>query len=376
MSFPTAALPFSTSVQFAGVQTPPLNLQTMKVMQEEFCHDMVTMQFWADDADSDSYASGMPMILTFGRPDTKRTFYGYVSHVSRTNNALSTVTTPTDRNSTCVVCVGASFPMKQTDTKSYFSQTASQVVQSIADQFGLAANIVPDSMVWPVLSMAGRSYWQFCVALAKRIGYTFYCSGIQLVFKPRQTNPASLNGLVATYDYRNNPGGLPVFTPILGATSPAGGQLLNRQYGTIDPRTNQIIYSQVTGSPQPTVLGSSVNIPLFNETQHFTANSQSEANAKLSGVGTLNQLHITATATAGGNPLVSQGSLIFVQNANGGQDGLWFVQKAAQSIDRSTYTMDLNLGRDSIGATTSIGIAPLLQSLPVAVLTNGTWVAQ
>jgi len=76
-----------------------------------------------------------------------------------------------------------------------------------------------------------------------------------------------------------------------------------------------------------------------------------------------------------GNPQVSQGSLILVQNANGGQNGLWFVTKAAHSITKQTYSMALDLGRDSIGSTNSIGIIPQTSSTPQAQLVSNIWVA-
>lgn len=372
----TAVSPFSSSVQFYGTQVPPLGPNYLQVYQEEFKHDIAVMQFWADDVDADSYASGAPMVAVFGRPPVSRIFYGYVNHPTRTNNALSTVSSLTDRNSTTITCMGASWFMKQAGNRSWEGMTASQIVQAVADIFGLAADITPHETVWPSVPMAGMSYWQLCVMLAKRIGYTFYCSGVQLVFKPRQTDPSNLSGLIASYNYRADPGSLPVFTPTLGATSPAGGQLVDRQSASINPRTNQVIYSHVSGNPSPTILGSTINTPIFRKTEHFTVSSQEEADAKTAGAGLSNQLYLTATALANGNPLISQGSLIYVMNANGSQNGLWFVEKAVQLLNTSTYSMDLCLGRDSLGAAAVIDGTSQIKTPPIAALSGGVWRAQ
>jgi hypothetical protein len=377
MTVPTAALPFSSSVQFSGfgIKVPAAGPTVLSIKQKEFNHEIVNMQFWGGDVDSDSLQSGTPVMITFGRPLIKRAFYGYVNHAGRVNNALSTVNAMSGRNAVNITCIGPTWPMKQTDTKVWFNTTASQVIEDIAEIFNLDVSVVPHSTVWPCLQMAGQSYWQFACRLARMIGYTFYGSGIQLVFKPRNTNPNDLASLAAFYDYKNDPGGLPVFSPVVGITSPAGGQLVDRQMAGIDPRTNQIFYSEVSGVPTPTVLGVTSQTPFFTETEHFSADSQQESDALVMGCAADNQLYITASATAVGNPLITAGSLVYVQNANGGQNGLWFAKCAEHVLGTTTYITQLDLGRDSIGATVAVSTRIRTQTNPRAQLRNGTWVA-
>lgn len=377
MSNAALILPYSSSVVFSGsgLSTPLPGPNTLEITQQEFMHDTAVLEFWGGDVNSDSLVSGTPMLLTFGTSSFQRVFYGYVNDASRMNNSLGGMSL-VQRNAVCVTCVGASWPMKQVGNQVFTSMATWQIIQAVADMFGLDTDIVPDTTVWPSRQMAGMTYWQFCVSLAQLIGYTFYCNGIQLVFKPRQTNPANLSSLAAIYDYQNNPAGLPVFNPTVGATNPTGGQLANRQLAGINPRTLQTVYAQVSGSPAPTSLGSAPVTPPFNKTEHFSVQSQQEAQAKVNGAGALNQLFITASATGVGNPQVSQGSLIFVQNANGSQNGLWFVTKAVHTQNTQTYAMNLNVGRDSMGATLSVSVTPQYQSLPIAVLKGTTWAAQ
>lgn len=369
-----STLPFSVSVQFygAGISTPLPTPNTFKASQKEYAHDIITMEFWGGDVNSDSLASGTPVVILFGTSGSQRAFYGYVNHAGRTNNTLAG-TTAVQRNATQVTCVGASWPMKQAGTQVFTSMATYQIIQSIATSFNLETDIVPDTTVWPSRAMAGQSYWQFCVGLAQLIGYTFYCNGIQLVFKPRQTNPNSLSSLAAIYDGKSDPAGLPIFSPVVGATNPTGGQLANRQSAGVNPRTLQTISAQVSGSPSPTSLGSVTVNPIFNTTEHFPVSSGSEANTKTMGSGALNQLFITATAQTVGNPQVSQGSLVYVQNSNGSQNGLWFVTEADHCINNQNYTMNLFLGRDSMGSATSINVTTQPQATPSAVLIGQTW---
>jgi phage protein D len=375
MTITSTTLPYSMAVSFSGqgINTPQSTPEQATITESEFSHDVAVLKYWSGDIDSDALASGMPMLMTYGRPGGFRTFYGYVNHPTRTNNNLAS-STMSDRNAVTITCVGASWPMKQTDTKVFTNTTCSAVVAQIAALFNLAANIVPDTTVWPSLQMGGMSYWQFCVTLAQKIGYTFYCNGIQLVFKPRTTNGVNLASLAAVYDYRVNPASLVDFTPTTGTSSPQGGQLANRQLAGINPRTLQPIFSQVSGVPTSQVLGTTMETPPFNLTQHDVVTSQAESDANVNGAAANNQLYITATATATGNAFISQGSIVYVQNANGSQNGLWFVTSAKHALNAINYVTYLTLGRDSTGPTNDISITPQIASPPTAVLTGQLWV--
>jgi len=377
MSFPSAALPYSASVQFYGstLQIPLLNPNTLTITQQEYAHDTAVMQFWGGDVEDAALASGTPMALSFGSLGGTRSFYGYVNHATRTNTASSLARTLTDRNAVTVTCVGASWPMKAVGTQGWSSVTVSQIAEGIASEFHFSTQVAPDKTLWPSRQMSGNTYWQFCVGLAQLIGYTFYVSGTQLVCKPRNTNPAALPTVTAIYDYKTNPAGIISFIPTLGANSPSGGQLATRQLAGVNPRTTQLVFSQVSGSPSPTSLGGVVNSPPFTQVHHATINSQQEANAVTNGAGALNQLYLTATAQVSGNAMISQGSLVYIQNANGSQNGLWFVTKAVHSLTPTSFVTDLTLGRDSLGGAPSLSILPQIQVPAATTLRNQVWVA-
>lgn len=365
--------PFILSAQFSGLSLPASGPNSVTLAQKEFAHDVATLEFWADDVDSDSYYSGMPMQIVYGRPGITRTFWGYVNDAVRPNVKLNPGSL-TRANSTLVRCVGASWPMKQTDTVVWQNLTADQVVATIAQIFGFSAFVVPHPTVWPTLPMGGMSYWKFCVSLAQRIGYTFYCNGIQLVFKPRSTDPNNMAGYVRQYDYRANPSQLPVFIPNVGVNSTAGGQNRNRQMAGINPRTQVPIYSYATQNPpSPRVLGSVIESTPFMETLHLSAHSQGEADAKLVGVTQSNQLYMTAKATSVGDPYLTQGGLISVLNANGSQDGFWYITSVLHQFSTQTYESDMALGRDSRGAALSVTFPPTVSLPPQATLVNGSW---
>lgn len=368
---------FFANVSFFGNRPSTLNPESIFIVQEEYMHDTLTMTIWADDATSDAYLSGTPVSVTFGRPGQKRIFYGYVNHVNRVNYNLADAGSLAQRNSVTVFCVGASFWMKQPGTDGWFDQTASQIVTKIAAKFGLSCYVEPDSTVWPVLQMAGMTYWQFCIELAQRIGYTFYCNGTQLVFKRRQTNPNNIiYDNIFNYNYKNVPRLISDFTPVLGANSPENGKLVNRQSMGVDFRTNQVTYSQLSGSSNLPVLGTQQESPLFREIEHFSSSTQQEVKSRNEGLGNANQLYLSAHATLSGNPFICQGSYLNIINANGSQNGLWFVQKAEHSFSNTNYILNLSLGRDSVGSINYYPTPIKTATVPPVSLVNNVWVSQ
>jgi hypothetical protein len=369
------AFPFQLTVSFggSGISSQHSTPDTFCLTQQEYAHDIVQMEFWGGDVDSDSLVSGMPVYISWGRAPQLREFYGYVNHASRTNNALAKDNL--GRNSTSVTVVGASWPMKETATTAHLSMTSTQIIEQIAKQFGLSAKVVPHPIVWQTKQQAGMSYWQFCVELCKEIGYTFFCNGIQLTALPRQTDPRQLSNLAAVYDYRTDPASLPIFNPVLGANSPGGGQLRNRQLASINPRTGQVIYMAISGSNTSTYLGYGQEAPPFSVTETQTVDDLTHLIAKLQGSAQLNQMYITATAHGVGDARVCQGHLISVQNANGSQNGLWYLNKVEHLMTARNYTMNFECGRDSLGGV-PISVAPVIALPPKATLTSTqSWVA-
>jgi hypothetical protein len=264
--------------------------------------------------------------------------------------------------------------MKESSAATYVNQTSTRIIERIAAQFGLAANVVPHATVW-TKQQGGLSYWQFCVQLMSEIGYTFFCNGVELEAFPRNTDPQALKNLTAVYDYRKDPSLLPVFNPTLGSNNPTGGQLRNRRGAGIDPRTNQVIFAAASGSAasQGTVLGTVQDIPLFTETEVVTADSQAQLNAKVQGSALSNQLYLTATAHGAGNAQLSQGCYIFVQNANGSQNGLWFVTDVEHTMSPYNYTVNMALGRDSLGASAVFSNVKTQSPPQGMLLANNTW---
>lgn len=370
-----AVFTLNVAFQGQGPSTRLPNPHSFILKEEEYSHAYLQMEFWGGDAQSKPLLTGSPVQVSFGRPPFLRNFYGYVNHVGRVNNQLAQ--TKEERNAICVHCIGASWPMKECSTAIYTAQTNTQIIQQLAYQFGLGYYIVPSTVITSgAKQQAGLTYWEFCAQLAREIGYTFYCDGIQIVAKPRQTNSNNLTSLAAIYDYSNNPSALPVFNPVLGSNSPGGGVLRKRVLAGVDATTLQPYIMNVSGSGTPSVLGVEQETPPFTDTVQFASRTAGEAQGKLNGMGQLNQMYITASAVGPGNAQIAPGQLIFVQNANGSQNGLWFVTGVDHHMSATNYIMNMQLGRDSIGQTATLAVVPQT-SFPQeqAFLINNVWKA-
>ena len=146
--------------------------------------------------------------------------------------------------------------------------------------------------------------------------------------------------------------------------------------GGVDASTLQPYVLSLAGSGTSNVLGVKQETPPFTDTVQLVSRSVGEAQGKLSGMGQANQLYITAMTVGPGDPGIAPGQLVFVKNANGSQNGLWFVTGVDHRLSAHNYIMTMTLGRDSIGQTASFNIVPQT-SLPqeTAFLASNVWKA-
>lgn len=110
-----------------------------------------------------SLISGDPIIFTYRSGKLKSTWYGYIHHI-RQDLSIS-------GGNTDIVCVGASWVLKNTDQKIYKNVTSDQVVSKIAKKHSMAAVVQRDPRVRSQISQSGQSDWQLCRSLANQSGF-------------------------------------------------------------------------------------------------------------------------------------------------------------------------------------------------------------
>jgi hypothetical protein len=121
-----------------------------------------------------SLISGDPIIFTYRSGKLKSTWYGYIHHISQDLSISG--------GNTDVVCVGASWVLKNTDQKIYKNVTSDQVISKIAKKHSMSAVVQRDPRVRSQISQSGQSDWQLCRSLAKQSGFALLTENTTITY--------------------------------------------------------------------------------------------------------------------------------------------------------------------------------------------------
>ena len=159
---------FSKSPEFS------LLLLTATLSQQFMQHQMLTLTFAGKiNNDTTVISSGDPVQFVWGMGETEQTFVGYVNHIEPT--------TIVD-NETKIVCISASYLLKNAYQTIYKNVTADEVIKRIAAKHGLKAVTQRHPRLYKSLVQAGQSDWQMCRRLAKQCGYALKIEETTLYF--------------------------------------------------------------------------------------------------------------------------------------------------------------------------------------------------
>lgn len=318
--------------------------QDVLIRQREYAHDVAVVTFDYDTKVRAKYSHGAPVVIKWGwLPDDVEYFHGYVHHVEA-HDATS------KRKQLRVYCIGASYRMKEVRLRSFKKKKAHQVAAAIAKDHGLSLLAEHHAFVHDHLVQHGRSDWDFLVWLAKRIGYTFFCTKTDIVFVERRI------------DYRpsrNRP--TFVFSP--GRVSLRNGVYsLTHKVGENIPGTakRKLVIQGVGDDGKPikavskhepchTVGTHASTAPVLHRKIIKPTRTAAQAKELLAGHADLHRFHITGRAVLSGNTRVRQGGTIRVAGLDRESDGFWYVGQVDHHITRRDYRMTCELGRDALG---------------------------
>lgn len=119
---------------------------TVQVMMTEGMHDTAVITLRAEATDAPELQPGTPVSMQYGwNPVDTDWFYGYVDHIeAHYDKSLPTQSTFED-----VVCLGASYTLKDPVTGAWTNTQASSLVQQIASSYYLGSLIENDDSIWP-----------------------------------------------------------------------------------------------------------------------------------------------------------------------------------------------------------------------------------
>lgn len=329
----------------------------LTISQREFCHDIAIAHLPIERAGSARYDTGTPVDIRWGTrfPNSRNRFYGYVHHTEPVyTRGGANVRTQTLKT----VCIGASYRLKQPRQRVWKKRTVSSVVQETINGVKFSGEIEAHPQVWESLTNPGQSEWMFLAELAHRVGFAFYVSNTDAHFHNRITRFRRLQASAPVFtaqqpDALNDGDDVYSFHPVVGETTPDGGDNAIRVVQGVDPRFVRAIAAvDREGIPINEQLAKFSFAPEFLKYEAgVVAGNIGAAQALLEGMADKNRWHYVAKAEVVGVPSIRQGSPVFFDGLGLRDSGFWYVEGVEHvirpSINGGDYRMYLDLGRDS-----------------------------
>ena len=349
MSVVSTIQPFSLvifdPVGYAEVKTTT----QVEILQGEFLHDTAVVTLRGANMSDPTLQPGVVVSIGYGWYHFQvEQFYGYIDHIESHYQRLTSDAAEYHD----VVCIGASYVLKDPYVGSWMSVQASALVQQIAVSYGLSTLVEVDDTTWPQLSAPGDSAWTFLVTMAQKLGFTFACNKTLLRFTSVDLAMVQNVNTMSVFNSANsalnaNYETIMSFSALQGEATGINGTRAVRQAGGIDLRTGQmVLITDDTTSIRP--IAASVPPPFFTmQESDLVISDQFQGQAALAGVQQQNRFHYLAEAKLTGDTSVVQGVPIVLSGLGEKDNGIWWVQEVCHHFEYAVYYMTVKLGRDS-----------------------------
>ena len=334
------------TVSFPNAQVQPKRVYRMSYRQTNYEHDYARVYFRDWDIDIARVRPGSPMVITIENKE----FVGYVHDVKsyKDNN----------KNFTEVGFIGASYVMRQSSQALFTNITASAVAEKIARKYGFSYKIQPHPRVYPQISQAGLTDWQFLVKLAKQCGYFLRADSTTLYFQPMlqevedSITEAPIFSKIDAGFKSTNP--LYSFVPVIGETlGHSGSDKSATAVAGVDPETGQ--YFKYT-KPKRSAPSRKISQPeLFDRFDTvIVAPSYDIAKFEAESVDKRSTFPYIAEAEILGSTRVVPGGPVYLQNIGSKYSGYWTVLEVSHEIieeklNMHKYTSVITVATDSLG---------------------------
>lgn len=372
------------------VRADPKRVLEFSLLQREYHHDFAIIEVQGEQDNQREYRTGAPVQLTWGRsPQGTDDFYGYIDHVVP---KLDRKERATNMRSIMVYCLGASWPLKNPVQSVYVGLTTSDAIRDVAAKNFFTTDVTDNQIIWPSLSAAGVSQWDFLVDMAKRSGRTLYCNKTEVrCYDALTTLKRSDRPVPTFYFYDKHPELNTVidFKVRSGEAGVEDGRQRRIRYAQgIDDHTGLAVFARDDAS-QLTVDQLSLDSPdpWFDKFEtDFVVPSNLLAMQRLDAEARRNRFYIKAHAQVVGDTRVTQGGVVILEGLANKHSGAWYVHAVKHTITKARYVMDLELGRDSEyddglrpGPPANV-VRPRFDPFgievtrtPPTILVNGTW---
>jgi hypothetical protein len=228
-------------------------------------HDLLELKFKGHLTNKkEAIVSGDPIKFNYRSQKLKNTWVGYVYKIMEDNSWQG--------GNTTIICIGASYLLKQTDQKIFLNLTADQCVSRVAKKYGFTDITQRHPRQRDSIVQAGQSDWQLCKRLAKQTGFAFFTDNTTLFFVSRDKIYSSKKDSAPYFRYINKEndgvvtreqrmtGTILSFTPHISDSTPEAGVRVDRVVTGVQSNTGKTIKAKHKHVP-PNNTGKGVVVP-------------------------------------------------------------------------------------------------------------------
>lgn len=363
-----SASQLSPNVEIAidGVPVNYMTLQQIMVEEKPNMHNLAVLEFSGLDPQLiHQYLDAAIQFSIELKDRDPYTFYGYISYLEPVAVTHDGVVNKSPFQTTRMYCFGASYKMKSKVSRSWENVTLSDIASSLADKYSFSVEVPNDTYRFPRLSQSGQSDWQFLTMAANRLGYDVLMDGTHLhIWDAYDALYKNISySLLLTIrggrgDASPRPGQILSFSGRIGAMTTDG----SRNSDTIHILSRDGKLMSVTNDDEFESSGLATGLKTqFNDVMNLNADSFDTANKLVTGA-LRKKFPMTAHVEVVSDPAIRPGGIVSINEYNTEFDGFWYVKSVKHEMTQSVMRTFLELGRDSLGTTTTL----LKTSLPYA----------
>ena len=345
----------SFDVRFPTVPTATSQPRAMELRQVQYEHDVVVLtfitssHFWFD-----YLKTGTVVQIGYGQATALKSWYGYVSSVTRTTSAAS-------ENIMEVHCIGTTFPLKERTTKVFYNKSIPDAVKEIVEEFGFRFIGEADSRVFDQISIAGHSYWEWIVEQAKRIGYGVMVDGMNFVFRPldKIINQGVTTVPTISFTQPDIRRDSQIEARTIDMFKVSNGEFVENEGNVrtvkavagVDPLTGKAVFESASPATVGDNLREHVNDVLFHEIrgEQVVHDSVSGISAA-SGAATMSRMNMPAKVVCLGDTRIRPFYPVFISGTGDSTDGFWIPSSVLHVVNKAgEYQIRMNVGVDGTG---------------------------
>ena len=242
----SASFDSSFEVEFPKASDMDLVLIAATLHLSMESHDLLELKFKGHLKNKkEAIVSGDPIKFDYSSEKLKKTWVGYVYKITEDNTWQG--------GNTTIICIAASYLLKETDQKIFLNLTADQCVARVAKKHGLTGITQRHPRQRDSIVQAGQSDWQLCKRLAKQTGFAFFVDNTTLFFVSKDKIYSSKKDSAPYFRYINKEedgavtreqrltGTILSFTPHISDSSPEAGVRVDRVVTGVQADTGKTI---------------------------------------------------------------------------------------------------------------------------------------